>query len=112
MAQKGILSYSIDDKQELYRAYMPFLVHGGLFVPTRKRFRLGDEVLILLSLMGDERIAIPGRVAWITPPGNQHNSESGVGVQFFDSPEGNQAQNTISSILAGMLDSEKATRTL
>lgn len=112
MAQKGILSYSVGDKQELYRAYMPFLVNGGLFVPTRKRFHLGDEVLILLSLMGEERIAIPGRVAWITPPGSQHSSEPGVGVQFFESPEGTQAQNTISSILAGMLDSEKATRTL
>lgn len=112
MAQKGILSYSIEDKQDLYRAYMPFLVNGGLFVPTKKRFQLGDEVLILLSLMGAERIAIPGRVAWITPPGSQHSGEPGVGVQFSDSAEGNHAQNTIVSLLAGMLESEKPTRTL
>ncbi|MEN1729523.1 MAG: pilus assembly protein PilZ, partial [Pseudomonadota bacterium] len=36
MAQKGILSYSIENKQDLYAAYMPFLLNGGLFVPTKK----------------------------------------------------------------------------
>ncbi|HMA99011.1 MAG TPA: PilZ domain-containing protein, partial [Wenzhouxiangella sp.] len=71
MSQKGILSYNIENKQELYAAYMPFLINGGLFVPTRKNFHLGDDVLILLSLMGEERMAIPGKVAWITPPGSQ-----------------------------------------
>jgi type IV pilus assembly protein PilZ len=112
MAQKGILSYNIETKHELYSAYMPFLINGGLFVPTKKKFRLGDEVLILLSLLGEERIAIPGSVAWITPPGSQHSVSAGVGVHFTDSPEGSQAKNTISSLLAGMLDSEKPTRTI
>lgn len=112
MAQKGILSYNIDDKQELYAAYMPFLINGGLFVPTTKDFKLGDEVLILLGLMGEERIAIPGKVAWLTPSGSQHSINSGVGVQFSDSPEGKQAQHTIVSLLAGMLESDKPTRTI
>ncbi len=112
MAQKGILSYSIETKQELYAAYMPFLVNGGLFVPTKKTFRLGDEVLILLSLLGEERIAIPGRVAWITPSGSQYSISSGVGIQFTDSPEGLQAKTTISSLLAGMLESDRPTRTI
>lgn len=112
MAQKGILSYNIESKQELYTAYMPFLINGGLFVPTRKNFRLGDEVLILLSLMGDERIAIPGKVAWITPTGSQRGGSSGVGIQFAGSAEGQQAQTAIVSVLAGMLESERPTRTI
>lgn len=112
MAQKGILSYNIENKQELYAAYMPFLINGGLFVPTRKSFELGDEVLILLGLMGEERIAIPGKVAWLTPSGSQNSINSGVGVQFSDSTEGQQAQSTIVSLLAGMLESDKPTRTI
>jgi len=113
VAQKGILSCSIDDKQELYRCYMPFLLGGGLFIPTRKRFRLGDEVLVLLTLMGEERMAIPGRVAWLTPGGSGGTGgESGVGVQFQETPEGEQAQTRITSELAGMLESERPTRTL
>jgi len=113
MAQKGILSCSIDDKQELYRCYMPFLLGGGLFVPTKKRFRLGDEVLVLLTLMGEERMAIPGRVAWLTPQGTTKSSaNAGVGDQFQDNDEGAQAQSRIASELAGMLDSDRPTRTL
>lgn len=112
MAQQGILSYNIETKQDLYKAYMPFLLNGGLFVPTKKRFKLGDEVLILLSLLGEERIAIPGQVAWITPPGAQHSINSGVGVHFSDSAEGSQARHTISSLLAGMLESDKPTQTI
>jgi type IV pilus assembly protein PilZ len=113
MAQKGILSCSIDDKQELYRCYMPFLLGGGLFIPTKKRFRLGDEVLVLLTLMGEERMAIPGRVAWLSPHGSAKSAtNSGVGVQFQDTAEGEQAQSRIASELAGMLESDRPTRTL
>ncbi|MFP4207673.1 MAG: PilZ domain-containing protein [Wenzhouxiangella sp.] len=112
MAQKGILSYNIENKQELYAAYMPFLINGGLFVPTRKSFRLGDDVLILLSLMGEERMAIPGKVAWITPPGSQRGINSGVGIHFGDGQEAKNAQTAIVSQLAGMLDSDKPTRTI
>lgn len=109
MAQKGILSHSIEDDQELYRSYMPFLLNGGLYIPTRKRFKLGDEVLILLTLMGEERMAIPGRVAWLSARGHRN---SGVGVQFLDTEEGSQAQNRIASELAGQLESDRVTHTL
>lgn len=112
MAQQGILSYNVENKQELYAAYMPFLINGGLFVPTRKGFRLGDEVLVLLSLMGEERMAIPGKVAWITPPGSQRGINSGVGVQFAEGQEAQKAQKAIVAQLAGMLESEKPTRTI
>ncbi|MEX0915843.1 MAG: PilZ domain-containing protein [Wenzhouxiangellaceae bacterium] len=114
MAQKGILSHSIDDKEELYRCYMPFLLNGGLFIPTRKRFRLGDEVLVLLTLMGEERMAIPGRVAWLTPHGTTSRTDGncGVGVQFQETAEGEQAQSRMASELAGMLESDRPTRTL
>lgn len=112
MAQKGILSYNIENKQELYGAYMPFLINGGLFVPTGKQFNLGDEVLILLGLLGEERIAIPGKVAWLTPGAGRPGSNSGVGIQFNDSTEGQQAKSTIVSLLAGMLDSDNPTRTI
>ena len=49
MAQQGILSLSIKDRQALYKSYMPFVSGGGLFVPSTKRFSLGDEVFLLPS---------------------------------------------------------------
>ena len=43
-ARNGILSLSIKDKAVLYAAYMPFVKNGGLFIPTKKDYALGDEV--------------------------------------------------------------------
>ena len=51
MAQQGILSLSIKDRQALYKSYMPFVTGGGLFVPSTKKFSLGDEVFLLLTIM-------------------------------------------------------------
>jgi type IV pilus assembly protein PilZ len=51
MVQQGILSLSIKDRQTLYSAYMPFVQGGGLFVQSTKRYSLGDEVFLLLTLM-------------------------------------------------------------
>ena len=43
MAQQGILSLTIKDRQALYSAYMPFVEGGGLFVQSTKKFSLGEQ---------------------------------------------------------------------
>jgi Tfp pilus assembly protein PilZ len=66
--KQGILSLTIKDRTVLYAAYMPFLRNGGLFIPTNKRFTLGEEVFVLLALMDEaEKIPITGTVVWVTP---------------------------------------------
>lgn len=47
--RNGILSLTIKDKSVLYAAYMPFIRNGGLFIPTNKNYKLGDEVFMLLN---------------------------------------------------------------
>ncbi len=60
-SRNGILSLTIKDKAVLYSAYMQFLEHGGLFVPTNKAYDIGDEVFMLLTLMDEsEKIPISG----------------------------------------------------
>ena len=113
MPRQGILSLAIKDKGALYNAYMPFVKGGGLFVPTAKRYGLGDEVFILLTLMDDkDRLPIPGKVIWVTPPGAQGNRTAGIGVQFNDSSDGETARTRIESILAGILGQEKPSYTM
>ena len=51
--RNGILSLTIKDKSVLYAAYMPFIKNGGLFIPTNKSYKLGDEVFMLLNLMDE-----------------------------------------------------------
>ncbi|HHM06435.1 MAG TPA: pilus assembly protein PilZ, partial [Gammaproteobacteria bacterium] len=48
-ARQGILSVNVKEKNALFEAYMPFVKNGGLFVPTKKKYRLGDEVFVLLT---------------------------------------------------------------
>jgi type IV pilus assembly protein PilZ len=109
--RQGILSLTIKDKAVLYAAYMPFLENGGLFVPTNKRYRIGDEVFMLLTLMDEpEKIPIAGRVVWITPAGAQGNRQAGIGVQF--SVQDAAANAKIENHLGGALNSERQTHTM
>ena len=78
---------------------MPYLKHGGIFVPTGKRYFLGDEVFLLLTLPeSNERLPVAGKVIWITPTGAQGNRTAGIGVQFTDSSEGETVKGTDRSL--------------
>ena len=110
-SRNGILSLTIKDKAVLYSAYMPFLDHGGLFVPTNKAYFIGDEVFMLLTLMDEsEKIPISGTVVWVTPRGAQGNRTAGIGVQF--SEQDATANAKIENHLAGALSSERPTHTM
>ena len=110
--RQRMLSLSIKDKHALYAAYMPFIKDGGLFIPTNKNYKIGDEVFLLLSLMEEkEKLPVVGRVIWITPKGAQGNRAAGIGVQFADQDDSN-ARNKIETYLAGLLGSDKHTHTM
>ncbi|MFT7131149.1 MAG: type IV pilus assembly protein PilZ [Gammaproteobacteria bacterium] len=109
--RNGILSLTIKDKAVLYAAYMPYLINGGLFIPTNKPYNLNDEVFMLLNLMDEqEKIPVAGKVVWVTPKGAQGNRAAGIGVQFNGQDE--TANNKIENYLAGSLDSDRPTHTM
>lgn len=111
--RQSILSVTIKDKQALYEAYMPFVKNGGLFIPTKKEYALGNEVFVLLSLMEEnEKIPFSGRVVWVTPKGAQGNRSTGIGVQFRDDQSGKDIRNKIEAHLAGALKSDRPTHTM
>jgi type IV pilus assembly protein PilZ len=110
--RQGILSLTIKDKSALYAAYMPFIKNGGLFIPTNKGYRVGDEVFMLLTLMEEaEKIPVAGSIVWITPMGAQGNRAAGIGVQFSDQ-DGGVARNKIETYLAGALKADRPTHTM
>lgn len=107
----GILSLTIKDKAVLYAAYMPFIKSGGLFIPTSKTYKLGDEVFMLLSLMEEtDRIPVAGKVIWITPKGAQGNRAAGIGIQFSDQDDA--PRRKIENYLAGAMQSDRPTHTM
>lgn len=110
--RQGILSLTIRDKSALYASYMPFIKNGGLFIPTAKPYKLGDEVFMLLTLMDSkEKLPVAGRVVWITPKGAQSNKTSGIGVQFSELDKG-ATRSKIENQLAGALSSDRPTQTI
>ena len=112
-ARQGTISLKIKDAASLYNAYMPFLKNGGLFAPTAQRYALGDEVVLLITLMDEtERLSVVGKVAWISPLGAQGNRTAGIGVHFNESGDAESARQRIENILAGVLSSERPTHTM
>ncbi|MBQ0719949.1 MAG: PilZ domain-containing protein [Gammaproteobacteria bacterium] len=109
--RSGILNLSLKDADELYACYMPFVENGGLFIPSRKQFSIGDEVFVLLELMEeDDKLPLTGKVIWVTPKGTSGNRKQGVGIQF--TPESTQVVQRIETYLAGLLSSGRPTNTL
>lgn len=113
LSRPGVLSLNIREKAALYAAYMPFLKGGGIFIPTNRQYQLGEEVFMLLSLMDDpQRIAVQGKVVWITPDGVQGNRTQGIGVQFTNDDTGASARAQIEKVLGEMLAANRPTHTM
>ncbi|HLT44426.1 MAG TPA: PilZ domain-containing protein [Luteimonas sp.] len=111
-ARHGILNLAIKDKAHLHGAWMPFVKGGGIFVPSIKRFALGDEVFLLLTLPeSNEKYPVPGKVIWLTPPGAQGSRVAGVGVQFTEGGDAEAVRSRIEALLAGM-NADKPTNTM
>ena len=107
-----MLSLAIKEKVALYSAYMPYIKGGGLFIPTNKPFKIGEEVFMLLSLIDDPmKLKVVGHVVWVTPAA-QAGRPQGVGVQFSDKDGGIEAKNKIENLLGSALKSSRATHTM
>lgn len=109
----SVLSLNINSKSALYAAFMPHVKGGGIFIPTTRRYTIGDEVFMLLSLMDDpSKLPIAGRVVWITPAGAQNGRAQGIGVQFNSDESGLEARRKIEALLGGVMQSTRPTHTL
>ena len=63
--------------------FMPFIHQGGFFIPTTSRHALGDELMLVLTLMDSrERIPVTGRVIWLTPAQSHDKRTEGIGIRF------------------------------
>lgn len=106
-----ILNVSIENVDELYACYMPFVTNGGLFIETRHHYKLGDEVFVVLELLDEpEKYPLSGKVVWVTPSGVGSNRKQGIGVQL--STENADLVAKVETHLAGLLNTDRHTHTL
>ncbi len=108
----SVLSLAIKEKAALYAAYMPFIKGGGLFIPTNKPFKVGEEVFMLLTLINEPvKLKVVGHVVWLSTAA-QANKPQGIGVQFSEKDGGLEARNKIEAILGPALKSSRSTHTM
>jgi type IV pilus assembly protein PilZ len=113
LLRPSVLSLPIKEKAALHAAYMPFLTNGGIFVPTSKPFKVGDEIYLILTLMDDaSKYPIAGKVAWLTPARANNNKARGVGVHFSSDESGQRVRHRIEELLGAALGSSRPTHTM
>ena len=112
-SRPGAISLNIKEKAILYAAYMAYVKGGGIFIPTARPYRLGDEIFMLITLMDDPaKLPVAGRVMWVTPAGCHGNRVQGVGVQFKDDESGVAVKTRIEALLTGQLQLSRQTHTM
>ncbi|QEY26275.1 PilZ domain-containing protein [Neisseria zalophi] len=108
-----MMALQLKEKVALYNSYMPFLEHGGLFVPTDDSFSLGDEVLLALELTDHPgKKFLRTQVVWINPARTSAQRPKGVGLAFSDDEICIQTKNLIEAELGNNIRSDRATFTM
>jgi type IV pilus assembly protein PilZ len=109
----SVIQLVFREKGALYAAYIPVFTDGGLFVPTTRDYRLGEDIYLLLPLPDDpQRFPVAGKVAWITPPNASGGRTQGVGVRFPNDDKSRQLKIKIEEVLGTSIQSAKPTQTL
>lgn len=112
-SRPGVFTLVIRSKSALYAAWIPLLKHGGIFLPSNRSHSLGEEVLILLTLLDDpNKIPLQGTVAWINPAHSAGNRPQGIGVQLHDGEVARELRKKVEGLLAGALQSSRPTHTI
>jgi type IV pilus assembly protein PilZ len=109
----SVIQLVFREKGALYAAYIPLLTDGGLFVPTAREYKLGEDIYLLLSLPDDpQRYPVAGKVAWITPANASGGRTQGVGVRFPADEKTRGLKLKIEELLGTSISSSKPTQTL
>ena len=112
-ARPSVIQLVFREKSALYAAYMPAFTDGGLFVPTTRDYKLGEDIYLLLALPEDnQRYPVAGKVAWLTPANASGGRTQGVGVRFPTDEKTRGLKLKIEEILGTSISSAKPTQTI
>lgn len=109
----SVIQLAIKEKSALYAAYIPIFLEGGIFIPTTREYKLGDDVYVLLSLPEDiQRYPVTGKVAWITPARSTGTRVQGIGISFPKDEKSRLLKLRIEEILGAHLATDRPTQTI
>ncbi len=109
----SVIQLVFRERGALYAAYMPMFSEGGIFVPTTRDYKLGEDIYLLLSLPDDpQRYPVAGKVGWITPANASGGRTQGVGVRFPTDEKSRALRQRIEEALGTSISSVKPTQTI
>jgi type IV pilus assembly protein PilZ len=109
----SVIQLVFRERGALYAAYMPMFSEGGIFVPTTRDYKLGEDIYLLLSLPDDpQRYPVAGKVGWITPAYASGGRTQGVGVRFPTDEKSRALRARIEESLGTSISSVKPTQTI
>jgi type IV pilus assembly protein PilZ len=109
----SVIQLVFREKGALYAAYVPILANGGIFVPSIRNYKIGDDVYLLLTLPDDpQRYPVAGKVAWITPANAAGGRTQGVAVSFTNDEKVRHLKLKIEALLGTQMQSSKPTQTI
>jgi type IV pilus assembly protein PilZ len=108
-----VIQLAIKEKAALYAAYIPLFSEGGIFIPTSRDYKLGDDIYVLLSLPEDtQRYPVAGKVAWVTPAKASGARTQGVGILFPKDEKSRLLKLKIEELLGANMASDRPTQTM
>jgi type IV pilus assembly protein PilZ len=112
-ARPSVIQLVFKEHTALYAAYIPLFSEGGIFVPTSREYKLGDDVYLLLTLPNDpQRYPVAGKVGWLTPANASGGRTQGVGVRFPTDDKTKLLRAKIEEMLGTSIQSAKPTQTI
>ncbi len=109
----SVIQLVFKEKGALYAAYISVFADGGVFVPTPRDYRLGEDLYLLLSLPDDpQRYPVAGKVAWLTPANASGGRTQGVGIRFPNDEKTRIIKIKIEEALGTTIASAKPTQTI
>jgi type IV pilus assembly protein PilZ len=109
----SVIQLAIKEKAALYAAYISSFTDGGMFIPSAKDYKLGDDVYVLITLPEDpQRYPVAGKVAWITPPKSAGGRTQGIGIKFPTDEKSKLLKIKIEQLLGAHLGSDRPTQTI
>lgn len=113
ISRPAVIQLVFREKGALYAAYIPSLREGGVFVPTSRDYRLGEDIYLLLTLPDDpQRYPVAGKVVWLTPANASGGRTQGVGVCFPADEKSRVLRMRIEQVLGTAISSSKPTQTI
>lgn len=107
----GIIQANIPDLETLYLSYMPYVVDGGLFIPSKQPVQMGEEIFVLATLPEQsQKIPLTGKVIWISQKQNGVKLQ-GFGIQL-SGEKGLYYKAEAERLLAGLKSSSRNSYTM